>query len=325
MSTASCLASVAARVSRCRRLSLSSAAVRRACKQVASGSTPASARCCSIWTRRGERLLLAGGLEFAVHRVQLNVGGGGVESDLLLGILEAQVSGLHSGARSFGVLALGEAENQRLHRGASDRGWPVGKPMRVADLGADDEVGDIRVLRLRQRGLCLLHIGLGELDGARVALGQVDDRAPAKPVPAKGRRQRERQSKDERRPGSARIVSGLHVHHSHQNLIPVRACNRAPAPAPLPVPACAPAASPSCFFRLASRTCAIKAGASSVFEGWPDNPRAFWPPAPDRGWTRSARRRRRRAPRPRACLACRGGHAAVDGRLHLRPALRCRR
>ena len=51
----------------------------------------------------------------------------------------------------------------------------MGKPCE-SDIGADDEVGDVGVLGLGQRGLGLEQVGLREFHRAGVLLGKIDDR-----------------------------------------------------------------------------------------------------------------------------------------------------
>jgi hypothetical protein len=167
----------------------------------------------------GESLLLARCFEFAADRVQLNVGRGCVQSHLLPCILEAQVGGVQAGAGSLGVLALRVAQNQRLHGGAADRGLARREAMRVADCGADHEVGDIRALGLGQGGLGPLHIGFGQLDGAGVALGQVYHRGQRDLGMEMSGRSGKRQCQKDWRPCSARIGCDLHLRISCQRLV----------------------------------------------------------------------------------------------------------
>ena len=100
-------------------------------------------------------LLLSHSLEFVLDSIHLNVVGGGVKGDLLLCVLETQVGGFHAGPRGLGVLALREAENEGLHRCVTNRGLAGRKAVRVADLGTNDEVGDIGVFSLGESGLGL--------------------------------------------------------------------------------------------------------------------------------------------------------------------------
>jgi len=62
----------------------------------------------------GEILLLLCGGDLPAHGIQLDVGGGGVESHLFACVLEAQIGGVNAGAGGFHVLALRVAEDQRL-------------------------------------------------------------------------------------------------------------------------------------------------------------------------------------------------------------------
>ena len=91
--------------------------------------------------------------------------------------------------------------------------------MRVSNIGAYYEVGDIRVLGLGEGGLGLLHIGFGQLDGAGVALGQVHHRGQRDLGGEMRGRSRKRQSQKDWRPCSARIGCDLHLRMSCQRLV----------------------------------------------------------------------------------------------------------
>ena len=158
------------------------------------------------------------GRQFLVHSIQFDVGDGGIQRHLFAGILEPQRCGLHTGSRRVDVLYLGKAEDQRLQRCGCDRGRSAGK----ADGGrsrkprAEHHARYKDILGLRQRGLGLLHIGFSQLDGARVALGQVNDSCQRDLGQRLGGQRCKRHSDENGRPGTARIVSDLHVDFSRQ-------------------------------------------------------------------------------------------------------------
>ncbi len=123
----------------------------------------------------GSRIgLLASGFQFTIDGIELDVRCRGVEGNLLLGILEPLRCGVNVGMCRLAVLALRKAEHERLHRCASNRRLAGWKTVRVSKVGGDREIGDICVLRLGEGGLRLFQIGIGKLDGARIALGEVD-------------------------------------------------------------------------------------------------------------------------------------------------------
>ena len=135
----------------------------------------------------------------------LDVGGGGVESHLLPGILETQVGGLHAGAGSLGVLALRVAENQRLHRGAPDRGLAGGEAVRIADLEPMTKLG-IYASSVWARAACAFcRSALREFDGTGVALRQVHHRGERNLRRARADAARKRESGQCLRPQRAGI------------------------------------------------------------------------------------------------------------------------
>ena len=69
---------------------------------------------------RSKLVLLAGGGEFGIDCIQLDVGRGGIESNLLACVHERCMSSLHAGARGVDVLDLRQAEDHRLHRAVPD-------------------------------------------------------------------------------------------------------------------------------------------------------------------------------------------------------------
>ena len=80
------------------------AGLQQVAERVDAGLGRAAAR--SLPDGCSECLLLAGGFQFAIYSVQLNVSRGGVEGDLLECIFQAEVRGLQAGARCLDVLAL---------------------------------------------------------------------------------------------------------------------------------------------------------------------------------------------------------------------------
>ena len=94
--------------------------------------------------------------------------------------------------------------------------------MRVADIGADLEVRDVRILRLRQHCLRFLHIRVRQLHRARILLRQIHRRRQRNLCIQSGRRCAKQSGNKHRcqmhgRPGKSRVGSNSHLHPYVQN------------------------------------------------------------------------------------------------------------